>query len=49
MFLYAQVHLDSHMRDSPKYNVIIYNVSIWFPSLWEKPHWKFDETSNALK
>ena len=26
MFLYAQVHLDSHMRDSPKYNVIIYNV-----------------------
>ena len=27
MFLYAWVHLESHMRDSPKYNVIIYNVS----------------------
>ena len=25
-FLQAQVHLGSYMRDSPKYNVIIYNV-----------------------
>ena len=49
MVLQAQVHLDSHMRDSQKYNAIINNVPIWFPCLREKPQRKFDETSHEFE